>query len=230
MPGYDPNLQCPGGGPTKGDPTKAKALFNQGMQEEGLTLATFPSITLTYPTGAQDTADQVTTMIQAWQTVLGVTVKPQAIDFNTLVTETNQTVCQTPDTPAKCLNKGLQMWWIGWIADYPDPQDWTTLQFGQGSANDNMNYGQNLSSDIAQQKQVQQMLAQADAMVGTDQQDARMKLYNQAEEQLVNDVAWMSLFQSDVVGVIKKYVQGVVLNAQSLTPPDDWANIYISAH
>ncbi len=230
MPGYDPNLQCAGGGPTKGDPNKAKQLFQQGLQAEGLTPATFPSITLVYPTGAQDTADQVTTMIQAWQTVLGVTIKSQAVDFNTLVTQTNQTVCATPDTPEKCLNKGLAMWWIGWIADYPDPQDWTTLQFGQGSANDNMNYGQNLSSNVAQQKQIQQQLAQADALTGNENQAQRMKMYNQAEEQLVNDVAWLSLFQSDVVGVIKKYVQGVVLNAQSLTPPDDWANIYISVH
>jgi peptide/nickel transport system substrate-binding protein/oligopeptide transport system substrate-binding protein len=230
MPGYDPGLQCAGGAPTRGDSIKAKALFQQGLQQEGLTAATFPSITLVYPTGAQDTADQVTTMIQSWQTVLGVTIKSQAVDFNTLVTETNQTVCATPDAPTKCLNKGLAMWWIGWIADYPDAQDWTTLQFGVGSANDNMNYGQNLSSDVAQQKQVQQQLAQADSMTGQDQLEARTKLYNQAEEQLVNDVAWLSLFQSDVVGVIKKYVQGVVLNAQSLTPPDDWANIYISAH
>jgi peptide/nickel transport system substrate-binding protein/oligopeptide transport system substrate-binding protein len=226
MPGYDQNLQCPGGAPTKGDANKAKTLFQQGLTAEGLTTATFPSITLVYPTGAQDTADQVTTMIQAWQSILGVTIKSQAVDFNTLTTETTQSVCATPTTPAKCLNKGLAMYWLGWIADYPDPQDWTTLQFGVGSGNNGMNYGQNLGSDVAQQQQVQQQLAAADGDLGSD----RMSQYNKAEEALVNDVAWCTLFQSDVVGMIKKYVQGIVLNAQSLTPPDDWANIYISAH
>lgn len=226
MPGYDPNLVCPGGGPLKGDPTKARQLFEQGLQAEGLTVATFPSITLPYPTGAPDIAQSVTTLVQEWQTTLGVTIKTQAMDFNTEITEINQTVCQTPSTPAKCLNKGLQMWWSGWIADYPDPQDWTTLQFGQNSANDNMNYGQNLGSDIAQQQTVQQQLAQADSDLGTD----RMTLYNKAEEQLVNDVAWCSLYQAGVVEVIKKYVQGVVINAQDLTPPDDWSTIYVSAH
>lgn len=226
MPGYDPNLRCAGGAPTKGDPAGAKALFLQGLQEEGMTVATFPSINLVYPAGAQSTADLVTTMLQNWQTVLGITVKSQAEDFNVLVTQINQTTCQTPGTPAQCQKKGLAMWAIAWIADYPDPQDWTTLQFGVGSANNNMNYGQNLSSDIAQQQQVQQQLAQADGDLGAD----RMALYNKAEEQLVNDVAWMSLYQRDIVSVIKKYVRGVVLNAEALTPPDDWANIYILAH
>jgi oligopeptide transport system substrate-binding protein len=226
MPGYDSNLSCPGGGPLKGDSVKAKQLFQQGLQAEGLTVATFPSITMPYPTGAPDIAQSVTTLIQQWQTTLGVTIKGQAMDFNTEISEINQTVCQTPSTPAKCLNKGLQMWWSGWIADYPDAEDWTTLQFGLNSANDNMNYGQNLGGDIAQQQAVQQLLAQADADLGAD----RLSLYNKAEEQLVNDVAWCSLYQAGVVEVVKKYVQGVVINAQDVTPPDDWGSMYIATH
>ena len=226
MPGYNPNIECPGGGPLKGDPAKAKQLFQQGLQAEGLTTATFPSITMPYPTGAPDIAQSVTTLVQEWQTTLGVTIKTQAMDFNTEISEVNQTTCSTPATPAKCLNKGLQMWWTGWIADYPDPQDWTTLQFGLDSANDNMNYGQNFSSDIAQQQAVQQQLAKADSDLGSD----RMSLYNQAEVQLVNDVAWCSLYQAGVVEVIKKYVQGVIINAQDTTPPDDWGAIYVTVH
>src|SRR5215472_9433762 len=41
MPGYSPNLTGPDGVTgTSGDPTKAKALFQQGLQEEGMTLST----------------------------------------------------------------------------------------------------------------------------------------------------------------------------------------------
>ena len=226
MPGYDPNLTCPGGASTKGDPNKAKTLFQQGLQQEGMTAATFPSLTLLYSTGAPDIAQTVTTITQAWQQVLGINIKGQAEDFNTLASQTSASTCQTPDTPQKCLNKGVAMFYLGWIADYPDPQDWTTLQFGVGSQNNAENYGQNLSSDIAQQKAVQQQLAQADADLGTD----RMSLYNKAEEQLVNDVAWMTISQGSVVDVIKKYVQNAVINAQDLVPPDDWGTIYISTH
>ena len=227
MVGYDPNLQCPGGGPLKGDPQKAHQLFMQGLQQEGLTPATFPSFTLPYPTGAPDVAQAVTTIIQEWQSALGVTIKGQAMDFNTEISDINATVCQTPDDPKKCLNKGLAIWWSGWIADYPDPEDWTTLQFGKDSSNDNMNYGQNFSSDIAQQQAIQQQLATADADLN---QTERMSLYNKAEESLVNDVAWCSLYQAGVVLMIKKYVQGVVINAQDITPPNDWGSIYISTH
>jgi len=226
MPGYNQSLQCPKNAPTKGDPTEAKQLFQEGMQQEGYTASTFPSITITYPSGAQDTADQITTMVQAWQSILGVTVKTQAVDFTTLLNETSGSTCQTPDSPQKCLNKGLQMWWLGWIADYPDPQDWTTLQFNKGASNNNWNYGQNFSSDAQQQVATQNTLEKADRDLGTD----RLSLYDQAEQQLVNDVAWMPLFQSDTAVLIKKYVYGTVLNSHGLTPPDDWANIYIAVH
>jgi peptide/nickel transport system substrate-binding protein/oligopeptide transport system substrate-binding protein len=57
-----------------------------------------------------------------------------------------------------------------------------------------------------------------------------MAQYNRAEQQLVNDVAWMTLYQSTSVNLVRKDVQGVFLNAQGVTPPDDWANIYISVH
>jgi oligopeptide transport system substrate-binding protein len=226
MPGYNASLKCPDGAPTKGDPTKAKQLLQEGMAQEGLTAATFPSVTITYPSGAQDTADQITTMIQAWQSILGITVKSQAVDFSTLLSETAASTCATPDNPQACMNKGLQMWWLGWIADYPDPQDWTTLQFDKGASYNEWNYGQNFSADAAQQVATQQLLEQADKNLGSN----RMAQYDQAEQQLVNDVVWMPLFQADAAGLFKKYVQGIVLNAQGLTPPSDWANIYIAVH
>lgn len=57
-----------------------------------------------------------------------------------------------------------------------------------------------------------------------------MKMYNQIEQQLVNDVAWMPLDQRSSSVVLKPYVVGQVLNAQSLTPPDDWGSIYVGVH
>jgi oligopeptide transport system substrate-binding protein len=216
MPGYSPNLTCPGGASTQGDPTKAKQLLQQGMQEEGLT--TFPSIALTYPNGDPDTDNLITTARQMWQTVLGVDIKPNAIDFNQLVTDLNSTV----NNP-----KGLQMWQIGWIADYPDAQDWTTLQFDKGSPNNNVNYGQNSATDAATQQQIQQQLEQADVTADPTQ---RLQMYNQAEQQLVNDVAWLSIYQQYTTRLVKSYVVGLKFNAADLVPPDDWVNVYIAAH
>lgn len=218
MPGYNSSLTCPDGAPTAGDATKARALFNQGLQEEGLTAATLPAITLTYPNGNPDTDNYMTTARGMWKTVLGVDIKSQAIDFSQLLTD----IVNTTNSA-----KGLQMWWIGWIADYPDPQDWMTLQFDKGSPNNNMNYGQNTTANATVQQQTQQQMEQADVN-GTPTQ--RLQMYNQAEQQLVNDVAWLSLWQDEVTRLVRPYVTGIVFNAQDQRPPDDWANIYITTH
>ncbi len=155
---------------------------------------------------------------QMWQNVLGISVKVEPTDFNKLVDQTTAAV----NNP-----KGLQMWAIGWIADYPDPQDWTSLQFCNGCSQNGMNYGQNHTSDASAQQQVQQSLTQADTMPnGT----ARYSAYNSAEQQLVNDVAWLPMYQSIAIDVLKPFVHGFLFNAQLLVPPNDWGNIYITTH
>src|SRR6266516_4182732 len=216
MPGYNATLHCPGKVTTAGDVTKARQLFNQGMQEAGYKLATFPTVTMTYPNGEPDTDNEITTARQMWKTALGIDVKAQAIDFNRLITYLSGAV----NNP-----KGLQMWTIVWGADYPDPQDWTTLQFDKGSPNNNMNYGQNSTTEAAQQQQVQQQLEAAD--VNPDQH-ARLRAYNQAEQLLVNDVAWLPVNQVTRSQVVKPYVKGLVFNSSGFTPPDDWGAVYIA--
>jgi oligopeptide transport system substrate-binding protein len=220
MPGYDANLTGPDGVQgTTGDTAKAKQLFAAGLQAEGYSSASqLPPITLTYPSGSTESDNEVAAMIQMWQNTLGVSVKAAPTDFNKLLDQI---------TAATNNAKGLQFWGIAWIADYPDPQDWTTLQFCNGCQNNNMNYGQNHTSDASTQQQVQQSLVQADGMVSGA---ARYQVYNNAEQQLVNDVAWMPMEQVTNTFVLKPFVKGMVFNPQDLTPPNDWGNIYIATH
>ncbi len=217
MPGYNPNLTGPDGVMgTAGDPAKAKTLFQAGLQEEGMTLATLPPITLTYPSGNPGIRSELAAAQQMWQSVLGVSVKLNEVSFNNLLVA----------IPAATNNpKGLQFWYIAWIADYPDPQDWTTLQFDKGVPNNNTNYGQNNTSDAAQQQATQQLLEQAD--VNPDQ-NARLQQYMNAEQQLVNDVAWLPSNQTIGQILRKPCVVGVVDNPSLLAPPDDWGAVYIS--
>ncbi len=218
MPGYNPNLTGPDGVKgTAGDPTLAAQLFKTGLQQEGYSsVSALPSITLTYSSGGdQATKNEVAALQQMWQSTLGVSVKTDDIDFNTLIGDTSQGAANP------------LMFFSGpaWIADYPDPQDWTSLQFCNGCAQNGMNYGQNHSTDATAQQQVQQQLAQADvAPLG----NARLQMYEKAEQQLVNDVAWLPMEQAVGLGLRKPCVQGVVDNAEGLTPPNDWGNIYLS--
>jgi oligopeptide transport system substrate-binding protein len=220
MPGYDPHLTGPDGTQsTSGNQTKARQLLQQGLQEEGWTnVSQMPSITVTYPSGSTDADNEVAAMIQMWQSTLGVSVKAAPTDFNKIL-----------DDLASATNNphGMQMWGLGWIAAYPDPQDFLSVQFGNGEPNNNINYGQNHVADAAQQQAAQQLLNQAD--VNPDQ-NARMQQYNQVEQQLVNDVAWLPMEQVTNTFVLKPYVKGMVFDAQDITPPNDWGKIYITSH
>lgn len=220
MPGYNPALTGPDGTQTlKGNPDRARALLQQGLQEEGWSsIAQMPPIKLTYATGVSNFDQEVKALLGVWQSVLGVTVKANPVDYNTLLDE----VTAATNNP-----QGIAFWSLAWVAEYPDPQDWLTRQFDRGVPNNSMNYGQNSSSDASQQQAIQSQLENADANF---QQDARIQVYQKAEQQLVNDVAWVPMEQVTNVYLLKPYVLGFVNNQQGLIPPDDWANIYIVQH
>lgn len=230
MPGYNPSLKCPFGAPTSGDPAKAKQLFQQGLQEEGLTLATFPNITFTSYANAPPYDAAIATAEQMWKSVLGVTtIHETTLQFGQLVQAESNTLGKTP------AQGGLQMWYAGWGADYPDPQDWLTLQFGAGSPNNYFNYGSNNNSaDIAMQKQAQQQMAAADVMPNGP---ARYQAYNAPEQQAANDVTWLTLYQNPVsagypgASLRKAYVYGMVDNSLAQwQDPNVWNGVYITTH
>ncbi|HZR41227.1 MAG TPA: peptide ABC transporter substrate-binding protein [Ktedonobacteraceae bacterium] len=218
MPGYNPNLTGPAGvKSTSGDPDQAKKLFQQGLQEEGFTLATLPPITIeTASQGAAGAKNEYAVAQQTWKTVLGVNVKINDVDQNKLITDRNHSL-NNPN--------GMQMWALFWGADYPDPQDWMTLIFDKGSTKNGLNYGQNNSSAAAEQQANQHLMEQAD--VNPDP-TSRMQQYNQAEQQLVNDVAWIPMYQNTTSIVRKPCVVGITDNAQGFIPQDDWGSIYVS--
>jgi oligopeptide transport system substrate-binding protein len=218
MPGYDPNLTGPDGTTnTAGNKTLAKQLFQQGLQEDGLTPQSLGTITYTVASeGSTSLRNEFAAEQQMWESTLGVKITINDIDFDKILDE----------IPAATNNpKGLQMWKIDWIADYPDPQDWLTLQFDKGSQENNDNYGQNNSSDAAIQQQTQKLMEQADQNLD---ETSRMQEYNKAEQQLVKDVAWLPIDQRALPLVYKPCVAGIVDNAEDLTPPDDWGSIYIT--
>ncbi len=219
MPGFNPNLTSPDGTQSlKGNPAQARALLQMGLKEENL--AALPPIKLTYATSANVAYFdlEVTSMIKMWHDVLGVTMTPVAIDYNSLLTQV---------TLATGNAAGLQFWGLTWVAEYPDPQDWLTRQFDSGVPNNNMNYGQNTSSNVAKQQMLQQQLEKADS---NSSEDVRIQTYQQAEQQLVNDVAWMPMEQVTSTFLRKTTVIGIVDNAQGIIPPNDWANVYIGQY
>lgn len=216
MSGYNDALTGPDGTKgVRGNAAKAQALLKQGLQEEQLTSAAqIPPITLTYATGITNADQEVMAMIGMWKKVLNVSVTASAIGYDALLDKV---------TAATNNANGLQFWGLAWVGEYPDPQDWLTLQFDNGVPNNNMNYGQNTGATAAQQQAIQQQLGAADANI---QPDARLHAYQQAEQQLVNDVAWLPMEQVTATFLRSSAIVGMVDNGQSSTPPDNWSKIY----
>jgi peptide/nickel transport system substrate-binding protein/oligopeptide transport system substrate-binding protein len=111
-----------------------------------------------------------------------------------------------------------QAWLIGWVADYPDAQDWLSLQF-YSTAPNNLSY--------VSEPHLDQLMNQADA----DQDPTRrMNEYHVIEQQIVNLCAWIPLDQQKTSWRLRPWVQGFGLNPVLVMEGADWANVYIQAH
>ncbi|QBD82131.1 peptide ABC transporter substrate-binding protein [Ktedonosporobacter rubrisoli] len=218
MPGYNAQLTGPDGTTnTQGNADKAKQLLQEGMKEAGYaSVSALPPITLTFYPRNQGFKDAITAAAQMWQTTLGIKVNVAIVSRAKLLDLSTASV-NNPN--------GLQIWQAGWNADYPDPQDWLSTFFAKGADYNQFNYGQNSSADASAQQAVQKELLEADA---TQDATQRMKLYNDAEQKIITDVGWLSLWQEKVQYLLRPSVQNLALNAQQLIPPDDWSKIYIS--
>ncbi|GHO90622.1 hypothetical protein KSF_006700 [Reticulibacter mediterranei] len=215
--GYTPSLKGPDDTTSlKGNLIFAKELLQEGMKEEGINSSSqFPPVTFTFSSsGSEVIKREVSSAQQMWQNVLGVTVQLRDISYQDLINQLESKNTQAP-----------QLWRSGWIADYPDPQDWTTLQFGQGSLYNRVNYGQNNSADAARQQQVQQMLQKADSMPDNE---GRLRLYQDVEQKLVNDVAWIPIYQQQQSYLLQSKVHNFTLNGFNVVSPDNWAKITLS--
>jgi ABC-type transport system substrate-binding protein len=56
----------------------------------------------------------------------------------------------------------------------------------------------------------------------------RIKLYNDAEQKIVNDVGWITTYQSSYVYSVNPKLQNWKLNPLGALATADWANIYFA--
>ena len=149
------------------DPLRAKQLLEESKY--GDDLGNIPPITITTPGsfGANVSLD-MEVVLQMWERNLGITAEFQQTEFATFL---------------KDLHKGrFQMFDIGWIADYPDPENFLDLLFHSDSSNNHTHYSN---------PEVDELLMKA--RVETDE-TARFALYNQAEQMILDDAPWVPLW------------------------------------
>ncbi|MGH2515530.1 MAG: peptide ABC transporter substrate-binding protein, partial [Ktedonobacterales bacterium] len=199
MPGYNPNLQSLDNAPTTGNQTLAVTEWNK--YKATLNGAAVPAIQYSYNTSSQTATDFANALINTWKQVLGVNVATNPKPWK-----------QTLHDEAA---KAVQLYRWAWIADYPDPEDFLTLLYTTTSS-----YNENNSGSAA----IDTLMNQADQSLDPS---VRFFLYNQAEQDLINNVSDCPLFQLTLNYRVRSNVHGYVLDAQGNVPTPDWPHVEI---
>jgi oligopeptide transport system substrate-binding protein len=178
---------------------KSKALA--ALQSAYPDVSKVPPITFSFP-NSQVSESEAAALQQMWQTALGIQVKLLPVELNAYNTET--------------ANHQVQFGFTQWSADFPDPYDWLTLNLFSTASNNSGDWNN---------PQFDQIVTQAEQMTG----DARIQLYNQAEQIAISDVGWLPLDHQSLSAVIPSWVQGVSLNNTGLYF-GDWSGVYLVQH
>lgn len=171
FPGYNESLEG-----LRYDPERAKQLLAESKYAGNL-----PPITLALPGQGSGPGRVVEAMQDMWKQNLGVDVQTQLTEFATYLEDLKQ--------------KRYQMFEIGWIADYPDPQNFLDILFYSRSNDNNTGYSNPEVDALLEQARVEQ-----------DPQE-RVRLYQEAEQIIVDDAAWLPLFYGKSYYLIKPYVK-----------------------
>ena len=148
--------------------------------------ATRPRIVITIPGTGGDISIGMQVVLKMWEDVLGVQVEIQQVEWATYLQDLNR--------------REFQLFALGWQADYPDPQDFLDILFHTES---DTNHGGYSNPDV------DALLERARVELDTEE---RIRLYNQAEQMIVNDAAWVPLwYEGEQYLLLKPYIKGYSL-------------------
>ena len=171
------------------DPEKAKQLLTEAGYPGGKGL----EITLQINSGG-DRNIQVAEAIQAMLKEVGINMKLEIIPF-----------AQHLDN----IDAGrANMWRLGWVADYPDPENFLNLYYGKNVPSD-PNQISPLNSTRYVNPEFDRIFEQA--IVTTDKTE-RYKLYTQAEQIAVDDAPMLYIYYDQDFRLLQPYVRGYALD------------------
>jgi oligopeptide transport system substrate-binding protein len=179
------------------DPDQARALLAQSSYADP---AALPPITFT-DSGYTEIGPQVAALVQTWEDVFGIEIEVELIEsygyYHTIHERHGQIVM------------------AGWCADYPDPQNFLDVLYHSQSEENLGDYAN---------PQVDALLEQA----RTERDpDARLALYQQIEQIIVDDAADVWISHGTNRQLVKPYVHGYVLTPLSVQQAQ---NIYLDPH
>jgi len=178
IPGFNEKLKGVGY-----DINKAKSLIAASKYGS---VSALPPITITTSGWGGLISQELEAIVYEWRQNLGVEVKVRQLEPERFFYELKK--------------EKDEMFSIGWVADYPHPQNFLDILFHTGTDN---NYGEYSNPEV-------------DALIdkaNVEQNTAlSMSLYQQAEQKLVADMAVIPLYFGKNFVLVKPYVEGYKLN------------------
>lgn len=165
FPGYSTDIKGYGY-----NPEKAKQLLAESKYGPGLENFNKPIILTTAGSFGASVSLDMEVILEMWRTNLGIEVETLQTEFATYLQDLNK--------------RRFEMFQIGWIADYPDPENFLDLLFHSESSNNHTGF-----SNV----QVDALLEQA-RVEPSDQK--RFELYHQAEQMILDEAPWIPLWNS----------------------------------
>jgi oligopeptide transport system substrate-binding protein len=190
MPGYNEAL--------KGldyDVEKAKELIAASKYGD---VSNLPPITLTVEGYGNIIPSYLGAILQEWQQNLGVEVSVRQLE--------------TEDFLYNLKQEKDEMFVLGWIADYPDPDDFLDILFHTGSENNIFEYSNSSLDALLDQAAIEQ------------NRTVRLAMYQQAEQLVVDDAPCLPLFHGTNYILVKPYVKDYELGPLGVP---DLSKVYI---
>jgi oligopeptide transport system substrate-binding protein len=174
MPGYNEGLAG-----LSFDIDEAKELIASSSYGD---VSGLPPITITTMGWGGLISDELEAIVHQWRQNLGVEVKVKQLEPQRFLYNLKE--------------EKDEMFYTGWIADYPHPQDFLDVLFHTGT---DYNYGEYSNPEV-------------DALLGEagveQNSELSLALYQQAEQKLVADAACLPIYFGQSYLVIKPYIKG----------------------
>ena len=163
------------------DPELARELLEQSRYFGSQLLE---DVRLTTVGGGATPGGTVEAVLAMWETHLGLAVQPQQLEFASFLTE---------------LDRSLHgMFQIGWVMDFPDPQNVLDYKFHSASLGNDADLDDPEIDELLEGARVEQ------------DQEVRTDIYRRVDKMLIEDAVWVPLFYGVNNEVIQPYVQGYV--------------------
>ena len=187
FPSHTPNLRS-----YEYNPDLARELIQSSTYADALAAGDFPRVTLTI-SGSFGAAipTYLEVILERWRQELGIEVDIQQTEWATFLADVN--------------DKKYQMFSLGWVADYPDPENFLDVLLHSESQSNHTNYSN---------PEVDRLLEEART---ERDRERRFQIYNQVEQMVLDEAPWVwTWFSGEGYALIKPEVSDYFLLQMSI--------------